>query len=218
MIPAAQWWSIIESYGLQIWPAQIVMYGVALAIVVGLLLKSGSLFNALTRAYMALAFAWSGILFFLVLAKDITGDTPGHYIFGAAFILVALVFLLDLFRKSMDFKLPAAGWQRILTLILLILVFCYPLVGLTLGRSMGSLIVPGTLPCPTTALGLLLLTMALPRANKLAYILLLAWAIPFPPAIQIPKYGVYEDSIMLAVGIFALILLIMNWRQTGKAT
>jgi hypothetical protein len=71
---------------------------------------------------------------------------------------------------------------------------------------------PGTLPCPTTALALVLLTTALPGVDKIIYFILLFWAIPFPPFIQIPKYGVYEDGIMLGVGIYGLIMLVTNWR------
>jgi hypothetical protein len=94
----------------------------------------------------------------------------------------------------------------------MLLVFCYPLFGIAFGHHFASLIMPGTFPCPTTALGLLMLTTALPRVNKIAYILLLLWAIPFPPFIQIPKYGVYEDAIMFISGVYSLILLLRYWK------
>jgi hypothetical protein len=94
----------------------------------------------------------------------------------------------------------------------MLLVFCYPLFGIGFGHHFSSLIIPGTFPCPTTALGLLMLTTALPRVNKIAYILLLLWAIPFPPFIQIPKYGVYEDAIMFISGVYSLILLLRYWK------
>jgi hypothetical protein len=71
---------------------------------------------------------------------------------------------------------------------------------------------PGTLPCPTTALALLVLTTALPRVDKIAYILLLLWAIPFPPLINLPKYGVYEDTIMFFCGVYSLIVLVRYWK------
>jgi len=32
----------------------------------------------------------------------------------------------------------------------------------------------------------------------------LLWAIPFPIMIQIPQFGVYEDSIMLLSGLYTL--------------
>ena len=112
----------------------------------------------------------------------------------------------------MQFSLPAAGWRKYATLALMLLVFCYPLFGIAFGHHFPSLIIPGTFPCPTTALGLLVLTTALPRVDKIAYILLLFWAIPFPPLIQIPKYGVYEDAIMFVSGAYSLILLLKYWK------
>jgi hypothetical protein len=212
MISAEDWWSIIGAYGLKIWPAQIVFYIVALILIGWLFLKPGSVQTWFTKLYLSIAFAWNGIVFFLILAKDITGNSYGNYFFGSIFIIVSMLFAVDLFRNKMRFSLPAAGWRKYATLALMILVFCYPLLGITFGHRLESLIIPGTFPCPTTALGLLVLTTALPRVDKIAYILLLFWAIPFPPFIQIPKYGVYEDAIMFTIGVYSMILLLRYWK------
>jgi hypothetical protein len=212
MISAEAWWSIIEAYGARIWPAQAVFYIVAILLTGWLLLKPGQFQNWIIKLYLSIAFAWNGIVFFLILAKDITGDSYGNYLFGSIFIIVSVLFALDLFRQKMQFSLPAAGWHKYSTLVLMLLVFCYPLFGIAFGHHFLSLIIPGTFPCPTTAFGLIMLTTALPRVNKIAYILLLLWAIPFPPFIQIPKYGVYEDSIMFISGIYSLILLLRYWK------
>jgi hypothetical protein len=212
MISAEAWWSIIEAYGARIWPAQAVFYIVAILLTGWLLLKPGQFQNWIIKLYLSIAFAWNGIVFFLILAKDITGDSYGNYLFGSIFIIVSVLFALDLFRQKMQFSLPAAGWHKYATLVLMLLVFCYPLFGIAFGHHFPSLIIPGTFPCPTTAFGLIMLTTALPRVNKIAYILLLLWAIPFPPFIQIPKYGVYEDAIMFISGIYSLILLLRYWK------
>ena len=212
MITAEEWWSIIEVYGARIWPAQAVFYIVAILLTGWILLKPGRVQNWFTKLYLSIAFAWNGMVFFLILAKDITGDSYGNYFFGSIFIIVSVLFALDLFRQKMQFSLPAAGWHKYATLVLMLLVFCYPLFGIAFGHHFASLIIPGTFPCPTTALGLLMLTTALPRVDKIAYILLLLWAIPFPPFIQIPKYGVYEDAIMFVSGVYSLILLLRYWK------
>ena len=212
MISAEAWWSIIEAYGARIWPAQAVFYIVAILLTGWLLLKPGQFQNWIIKLYLSIAFAWNGIVFFLIIAKDITGDSYGNYLFGSIFIIVSVLFALDLFRQKMQFSLPAAGWHKYSTLVLMLLVFCYPLFGIAFGHHFLSLIIPGTFPCPTTAFGLIMLTTALPRVNKIAYILLLLWAIPFPPFIQIPKYGVYEDAIMFISGIYSLILLLRYWK------
>jgi len=212
MIDAQQWWSIIEDYGAQIWPAQTVFYIAAILLTGWLFINPGKVQSWLTKLYLSIAFAWNGIVFFLTLAGDITGESYGNYFFGSLFIIVSALFALDLFRHKMQFSLPANGWIRYTTITLIALVFCYPLLGIALGHHFPRLIVPGTFPCPTTALGLLFLTTALPRVDKIAYILLLLWAIPFPPFIQIPKYGVYEDAIMFLSGLYSLILLLKYWR------
>lgn len=136
----------------------------------------------------------------------------GNYLFGPMFIVISLLLAVDLHRQKMQFRLPEVRWQKYFTLVLMLVVFCYPLFGMVFGHRFPRIIMPGTLPCPTTAFGLLLLTTALPRVDKIVYLLLLFWAIPFPPFIQIPKYGVYEDGIMLGIGIYSLIMLVTNWR------
>jgi hypothetical protein len=212
MIPAQEWWSIIEAYGARIWPSQIVFYIVALLLMAWLLFKPGRIQSTCTKLYLAIAFAWNGIVFFLIIAKDITGHSYGNYCWGSIFIIVSILFAVDLFRQKMQFSLPPSGWRTYTTVGLLVLVFCYPLFSIALKRSSASLIMPGTFPCPTTALGLLVLTTALPRVDKIAYILLLVWAVPLPPFIQLPKYGVYEDTIMFFCGVYSLIVLVRYWK------
>lgn len=55
--------------------------------------------------------------------------------------------------------------------------------------------------------GLVILSMSLPKVNKAPYVLLLVWAIPFAPLVQIPQFRVYEDVIMFVIGIYASFML-----------
>lgn len=211
MLSAEQWWDIIEAYGAGIWPAQAIFFAVAAVLVLFLLLKPGKVASALIKLYLSFAFGWIGIVFFMILGKDLAGN----YVFGSLFTLVAILFVVDLFRGRIQFRRPEAPWQRYMTLTLFLLVFCYPFLGLLFGHYFPRTLIPGTFPCPTTALALLLLTTALPRADRIIYIILLFWTIPFPLLIQIPKYGVYEDSIMFIVGIYSLVMLARNWKKDG---
>jgi len=208
MLPADEWWGILESYGAYVWPAQAVFFLAAVLIALLVFLKPGNSTNTLVRLYLALSFGWIGILFFFVLGKGM----KGNYVFGGLFIIVAILFAFDLFKRKMTFHSPLVGWQRYLTALLMVIVLCYPAFSLLFGHQFPRLIVPGTFPCPTTALALVLLTFSLPQVNKIICIILLFWAIPFPPLIQIPKYGVYEDTIMLTMGIYSLVMLLKNWK------
>jgi len=209
MLSAEQWWEIIGAYGAGIWPAQAIFFVVAAALVLFLIFKPGKVVTALMKLYFFLSFGWNGTVFFMILGKDLVGN----YFFGSLFTLVAILFAVDLFRGRIQFRRPEPNWQRYLTLALMLIVFCYPLISLVFGHYFPRALVPGTFPCPTTALALLLLTTALPRVDRIMYAILLFWAIPFPPLIQIPKYGVFEDTIMFIVGIYSLIMLVRHWKK-----
>ena len=213
MLGSQEWWAIMALYGEQVWPVQVMLYLAAAAVTLAVFLRPGAMANTLMRAYLALAFGWISIVFFILIGRDLTGN----YVFGTLFGAVALLFVADLGRQRMDFQPPKKGVRRYAVWTLAAVVFSYPAVSLALGHVFPRTIVPGTFPCPTTALALLMLTLALPRADRIAYILLLLWAVPLPPAVQIPQYGVYEDAIMLGVGLYALVMLILNWRD-GRAS
>ena len=212
MLSAEQWWKIISAYGAAVWPAQAIFFVVAVLLVLLVYLKPGRAVDTLIRLYLTLSLGWIGIVFFMILGKGLAGN----YFFGSLFTIAAVLFAVDLFRCKMLFHLPTIIWQRYTTIVLTLAVLCYPLASVVFGHRFPGLIVPGSHPCPSTALALILLTTALPRVNKVIYIILLFWAIPFPPIIQIPKYGVYEDTIMFVVGLYALVMLIKNWK--GSAT
>jgi hypothetical protein len=209
MLSAERWWEIIGTYGAGVWPAQAIFFIVSAALVLFLIFKPGKVATALMKLYFCLAFGWNGIVFFMIIGKDLVGN----YFFGSLFTLVAILFAVDLFRGRIQFRYPEPKWQKYLMLALMLIVFCYPLISLVSGHYFPRIIIPGTFPCPTTALALLLLTTALPRVDKIMYVILLFWAIPFPPFIQIPRYGVYEDSIMFIIGIYSLIMLVRHWKK-----
>lgn len=217
MVPREEFWCIMEAYGAGIAPAQFLFYAAAILVVGWAFLKPDRIPSLFARLYLSLAFAWNGIVFYLILAKDMAGESYGNYFFASVFMIVSGLFGVDVVRQKMQFSLPTAGWHKYATLALMLLVFCYPLFGIASGRSLTSLIMPGTFPCPTTALGLLLLTTALPQVDKAIYLALLFCAIPFTPFIQIARYGVYEDTILFTTGVYSLVLL-LRYRKAASLT
>jgi len=209
MLPANEWWGILGGYGADIWPAQLFFFSGGLVLTILLFRSRRPLINSLMKLYLAVSFGWITVVFFLTLGKGLAGNL----FFAALFMVITILFAVDIFRRRMDFRLPEVGWQKALTLCLALIVWCYPLLSMALGRPVEKWLVPGVFPCPTTALALVLLTASLPRVDRVLYILLLFWAIPFAPLIQIPRYGVYEDTIMFGVGIYGLVMLVKNWRS-----
>ena len=206
MIEAEKWWGVLESYNVAIFPMQIVMIILAAISACILFARPGTKTNILMKGFLVFSFAWIGLVFFLILGKEL----PARYFQTFLFLVIAALFAVDIFRGKIEFRTPEKRWQRYLTISLLITVFLYPLIGMLFGHHYPRMVIMGTFPCPTTAFALVLLIAALPKVNIVVYILLLFWAIPFPILFQIPKFGCYEDSIMLAIGIYGLIMLVVN--------
>jgi hypothetical protein len=215
VIQREEFWSIIAAYNRGIWPVQLCLYIVAIMIIVWAFLRPGTIQSIFAKLSCAICFAWTGIIFYMVLGKDLAGGSYSNYFFGILFILISLLFVFDVFKKRMQFSLPVAGWRKHTTVALVVLVLCYPLLGLAFGNGYQSLLVPGTFPCPTIAFTLILLTTSLPNVDKKIYIGLLFCAIPFTPFFQIMRYGVYEDIVLFATGIYSLILLVKYWKPTA---
>jgi hypothetical protein len=212
MLSAHEFWDILGSYGAGVWPAQVVFLAVAVLLMTLLLLKPGDMADILIKLYLAVSCLWAGIVFFIIFGKGI----PGYYAFGSLFIIAGILFAVDLFRRRMAFRLPSLGWHRSLTVVLTLIVLCYPILSIVFGHHFPRVIVLGAFPCPTTALALVLLTIAVPRGDRILYIIFLFWAVPFPPFLQLSRWGVYEDTIMFGIGIYSLVLLVKNWQ--GKST
>jgi len=167
--------------------------------------------NIFLKVYLGFANLWIGIVFFIVLADKF--PTPLKQIQGSLFIAIGVLLLLDIFIKKITFGLPKKRIGYVSMICALLVVNSYPLIGMISNHEFSEWIFPGTLPCPTTATVLVLLIFARKKASRLLFILLLIWAIPFPPLIQIPKYGVYEDSILLVSGLVGLIILIKEFNM-----
>lgn len=141
---------------------------------------------------------------------------PLKYAQSGLFVAAGILLGLDLLTSEPELHLPQKGRLRTITFVLLAVTALYPVIGLLRGHSRSQLIYPGTLPCGSTAFALVILSASLPRVNKPVYILLLLWAIPFAPLIQIPVFKVYEDSIMVIIGLYALIRLITAWHSQKR--
>jgi hypothetical protein len=215
MIPANEWWSVIQNYNLTVFPAQIVFYVLATISLLIFIYRGERLANRTLKVFFILAFSWIGGVFFLQLGQDL----PAHNVQSTLFLSLAGLFALDLITNTTQFKLPRSGWRQIATMLDLVAIMLgYPLVGILQRHPVSKLIIPGTFPCPTTALALVFMATTFPSKRLWLYLitlsLLLIWAIPFPIMIQIPKFGAYEDGIMLAIGLYSLLMLVINWKET----
>jgi hypothetical protein len=174
--------------------------------VVGIFLwKPSEIANRLAKGFFIFALGWIGLVFFLLLWQEL----PAHNAQSFLFLALCGLFSADLLTNTSQFTLPESGWRKTIIILGFGLTLAYPLVGLLAGRPLSRWIIPGAFPCPTTALALVFIATTFPAKHRWLYLLtlglLLLWAIPFPILIQIPQFGAYEDTIMLVLGIYALV-------------
>jgi len=205
------WWSISERYNNAIFPVQIVIMAIGVILTYLLFTKPSTRTNNLMKAYLTVTFAWNGIVFFLIFGKEL----PGTFLGAPLFIIIPVLFAVDIFAKKTEFKLPDARWYKYLTIFWVLCAFLYPLIGLPLGHLYPRSCIFGAFPCPTTVFALALLAAAIPKVDKKVYILLLIWALP-----SVGKcFGaldLYEDCGLFAAGVYGLIMLVKNWKAIGK--
>ena len=206
-------WNLVETYNNAIFPMQIVTLPVAVILTCFAFAKPGPLINKLMKAYLAFTYAWIGVMFAIIFASPPL--SPEFQLLGTLLIAVALLFAIDIFAGKTQFRLPESGWQKYFTLFWVISAFVlYPLIGWVIHRQTPMNCLLGVLPCPTTIFALALLTGAIPKADKKVFILLLAFALI--SGIFAPIGGIYIDFLLLASGIYGLVMLIKYWQAIGK--
>ena len=211
MISTETWWDQIEAYNNAIFPMQIIIVVIAAVLTYLLFVKPDTKTNNMMKAYLSFTFAWNGIIFFLIFGKEL----PGTFLGAPLCILIAILFAWDIFANKTQFRVPETKWQKYFTIFLVLCALLYPLIGFALGHYYPKTCIFGVMPCPTTVFALALLAAAIPKVDKKIYILLLVWALPaFGKCLG--GFDLYEDCVLFWTGIYALIMLIKNWKVIGK--
>jgi hypothetical protein len=203
---AESFWTQVGLYNQATYPFQAVLVVAALVLTYLVFAKPGPKTDVWMKAFLAIAFAWNGVVFFLIFAKN-----PISQFFGAPlFIILAVLFVVDIFTKRTSFRLPEGKWKQAFTVFWVLMVFLYPLFGLPLGHTYPGMLTP-VMPCPLTVFALALVTAAAPQVSKALFILLLPWALAGLPKC-LGALDCYEDCILFAAGVYGLVLLVKDWK------
>jgi hypothetical protein len=208
---AETFWTQVASYNEATLTIQFVLAAAAVILTVLTFLRPGAKTNILMKTFFAVAFAWNGVVFFLLFVKN-----PISNFFGApVFIVLAILFTADIFTKKTEFRFPKAKWKKILTIAWLALVLSYPLIGLPLGHTYPRMLTP-VMPCPLTVFALAMAAAALPNVDRILYIVLLPWALAGLPKC-LGALDCFEDCVLFAAGVYGLILLVTDWKKIKAA-
>ena len=100
---------ILGAYNTAIFPMQIITIIVAALLTYFLFAKPGTRTNSFIKAYLAFTFAWIGIVFYLILGKELTGN----YFWASLFIIIAILFAVDISTKKLNFRYPKRNGKNI---------------------------------------------------------------------------------------------------------
>jgi hypothetical protein len=199
-------WARVGAYNEATWPLQAVMIVIALVLTYRGFAKPSPKTDVWMKAFLSFAFAWDGVVFFLIFLRNPLSMVTGVPLF----IIVSILFAVDIFTKRTQFRLPEAKWMKVLTIVWISLVVLYPLIGWSLGHTYPKTLLP-LFPCPLTVFAIALVAAAAPRVDKKVFAFLLPWAL-----MGLPKcFGAldcYEDCILFVSGVYGLIVLIRNWK------
>ncbi len=195
----------LEVYNNSIFPMQIIMLVVAMVLTYFLFAKPSAKMDKIMKGYLAFAFAWAGLMFPIYGFSKI--------IFTIYYLVLASLFIIDIFRAKIEFKLPETNGKKYFVLFLIISAFVlYPVIEYISGHSYPRIPLFGVAPCPTIIFSLALLIGSIPKVNKKIFILLIIPAISYGFIVPI-TLGVWADLILLVAGIYGLVMLMKSWRK-----
>ena len=202
-----QFMDVFKSYNLSIWPFQIFLNIIALFAII-FTIKTYRYSNRINAGILCFLWLWTGIVYHLIFFTSINNAA---FIFGAIFIIQALIFIYaGIIKKALSFNshLNIYGITGAVFIIYALLI--YPVLGHLLGHIYPKSPTFG-LPCPMTifTFGLLLWTDS--KIPKYVLIIPFLWSVVgFSAAVNL---RIYEDFGLLLAGLLGTILIILKDRK-----
>lgn len=215
MMALKTWLSIFTSYNTTFFPAHVIFYVIALGAFIFTLVKPGAITNIIMKSVLALLWAWTAVLFFIL---HYAPENNAGYTFGVVFLILTIMFMTDIFLKKLDFDpkhdrnytyvgIGFVAWAAV----------AYPALSFVLGRGWPATgafpITPGPLVMFTS--GVLLLTLK--ESHTWFFGIPFIWALI--QGIGAPTYwGLYEDySIVLLCGFAFFVAWYYQSKQRREA-
>jgi hypothetical protein len=210
MIPFTvdQFLNVFERYNVALWPAQLVLYALAI-LATCLALQRNANFSKVVSLNLAIFWIWMGLVYHFWFFSPIN---RAALVFAAFFVLQSILFLIaGVWKHQLNFRFRLNLYGIVGGAFLLYALVIYPALGCWLGHRYPAAPTFG-LPCPTTifTFGMLLWT---DRTVPL-YILAIPLAWSFMGFWAAVSLGMIEDYGLLAAGLIASLLILIRDRYS----
>jgi hypothetical protein len=199
-----QFYSVFREYNTTLWPAQLLLVGLAL-VTIALVFFPRRWSGLAISTILAFLWAWLALAYHLAFFTSIN---PLAYVFSAMSLAGAVVFFWQGFvRRRLDFRWAASvrSWVGLVLIVFALIV--YPAWSIAVRHSYPGLPTFGV-PCPTTifTIGLLaFLVRPYPRSPLVVPIL---WS--FVGAQAVFLLGVPPDSGLMVAGVVGIVILVRS--------
>ncbi len=207
---AEQFFGVFARYNEAVWPMQVVLTVLAVA-VVALLFRPRDYSGRLIAAALAFFWAWMAVVYHFAF---FTAINPAAWGFGA-FSLAGALWLawLGVFKGRLRFSLSGGPRAWAGGLLILFALLVYPLLGFLAGHRYPAMPTFG-LPCPTTIFTIGVLLIAAPPVPRSLFIVPVLWsAVGSVAAIQL---RVPQDYGLLVAGIVGLAAALFPGQPSGR--
>lgn len=197
---AQAFWDVISNYNRQTWIIQIallVFLLIAVALSYTKKIKWAAKFSlGVINLFIGIGFfAWYG-----------TEHIQKFFAFPL-YIACGVLFLYESLHNKDDILKTPTAFQ----MFLLVLYLVYPFVSMLLGNSFPQM-VTYIMPCPVISISMTVYS-GYTRKNKLLLALLTIWGLT---GIKSVIFNAYEDIILLICGLYGIMLLANEIRQSGR--
>jgi len=206
----AQFLDVFAQYNRAVWPAQLVLWVLGVAIVLVAWRGRGPGRRWFVAAGLTLLWGWTGAVYHLGFFAAINNAATW---FGAATLLQAGLWIVWAWRTPALRSAPRPGARAALAAVLAAYAFVvYPALNVALGHHFPAMPTFGA-PCPTTIATFAVLTVAAPLTPWWLWVVPAGWAgIGTTAAFAL---GIVEDFGLAAAALLAVVARVVDRRDAN---
>jgi hypothetical protein len=202
-----QFLEVFKDYNLNVFPFQFLLYLLAVIVIWFSVRKSRNSDQVIVFV-LSFLFIWIGIVYHIL---HFTSINKAAYIFGAAFIIQALLFLYYGFAKrKLSFSLRPNIYGIIGAVLVFYALIVYPLIGYFRGHVYPHSPTFGV-PCPTLIFTFGVILWSDQKFPKQLLIIPCLWAIVGFSAVSL--FGMIEDLGLLVAALASTVLIFVKDKQ-----
>jgi hypothetical protein len=204
----AEFVDLFARYNLAIWPAQLLAYIVAAAML-AMLVWSPTQSGRFAGVGLALMWGWTGIAYHWM---QFTLINKAAWAFGGLFVLQALLFFYAAITDRLNFEGSVAALRRWVGWFLVVYAtVLYPVLGMAAGSTYTHLPVFGVTPCPVTIFTFGVLVLSTTPVPRWLLVIPVVWSLVGGSAAFL--LHVPQDWVLLLAGVSVFLMA----RKTATA-